>query len=418
MALARLLFILSLVFLQEGFTYYLSFQLLGILTLAALVLPAVVAVRGGVLEVFVFLAFTVSLLITALFSPFVISTNSPNILFTTAGVLAYAAAIFCLPLLRVRHPELLLSTLRSVSSAVILLLVGILLISESKIIPLFTRETLLQQNARLIDNFTDADAIEADQAFQMLINESGRIDLFYGEPSFLAVVLFACLGCYALTSKLLSLSSRVTPTVSRRRVVAQLMELTQYSGVLILLYIQSLSSIMYAMVVIYYMFVKQNVRGKTRLATLVIVAVSGITFSMFSYDYLVYRLSMEENLSFDQRFGFIFELSLMDVLIGIKDVAMLPEAGIHNGFLYIIAVSGVGGLFYLLVLLRSSYSLAAPIRLAMFAVLLVLAIVMQNGGVFSPNKVLLFSLVLLPLACSRTIGMAQSSAQPAGIFHD
>lgn len=417
MTSARLLFILSLVFLQEGFTYYLSFQVLACLILTAFVLSAGWRVRGGVLDVVGFLAFTVFLVITALFSPLVISMNSSNIFFTAAGVLIYAAAIFCLPHLRVRRPEQLLLTLRSVSSTVILLLAGILLISESRIIPFLTREALIQQNTRLVDNFSDVDAISADLAFGALINQSERIDLFYGEPSFLAIVLFACLGCHVLTSKLLTLSGRASITASRWRTGMRLMELAPYAGALILLYIQSLSSIIYAVITIYFMFVKQRVAGKKRHTSMFVLLVFGITFGVFSYDYLLYRLTMEESLSFVQRFGFLIELGLMDMLMGVKDIAMLPEVGIHNGLTYIIAVSGVGGLFYLLTLLRSVYGLAAPMKLAMFAVILVLAIMMQNGGVFTPNKVVLFGLVLLPLACSRTIRRVQGSSLPAERSH-
>jgi hypothetical protein len=99
--------------------------------------------------------------------------------------------------------------------------------------------------------------------------------------------------------------------------------------------------------------------------------------------------------------------------VGVRDIAKLPEYGIHNGLFYIVAISGVGGLIYLLRLLRNVYVLAKPLKLSVLMCTLMLAILMQNGGVFTPNKVVLFGLILLPLACSRTIRRKQ---EPIGLF--
>ncbi len=399
----RLLLILSLVFLQEGITYYLSFQVLALFILVALVLSAGGRVRSKPLDIGVFLAFAIFLTMTALYSPLVISAKSSNIFFTTTAVLVYAAAIFHLPLLHIRRPEQLLLMLQYVSTAVILILAGILLISESTIVPFLTRETMIQQNERLIDNFSAADAISMDILHWALSGESGRNDLFYGEPSFLAVVLFACLGCQIFTSKLLTLSGHISSSVSPPRMGSRMMELATYLAIVSLLYIESLSSIIYALLMIYFLFVKQRVARQKWGTSMLVLVVFGVAFGAFSYDYFLHRLTMGESLSFAQRFGLFFELDLIDVLKGIGDVAKLPAVGIHNGLLYIIAVSGIGGLVYLLTFLRYVYRLAEPLKLAMLTITTVLAIIMQNGGVFSPNKVVLLGLVLLPLSCSRTI---------------
>lgn len=395
--------ILSLIFLQVGVSYYLSFQILALFILASLVLSAGGRIRNGLLDAVGYMAFAISFSMTAISSPLVISTNSSNIFLTALAILVYAAAIFHLPLVQVNRPEKLLVTLRSVCSAVILILVGILLISESNIIPFLTREAMVQQNSRLIDNFTDADALFENQAFLALMGENERIDLFYGEPSFLAIVLFTCLGCHVLTSSLLTRPSDVQSKLSNRGISAKVMNMAPYLATLGLLYIQSFSSIIYALVSIYFLFVRQQLVGKKRGISLFIALIFGAAFVVFSYDYFIYRLTMGESLSFDQRFGFFFELDLLDMIRGVSDVAMLPEVGIHNGLFYIVAISGVGGLIYLFRLIRTTYSLGKPMKVASFAVIIVLAILMQNGGVFSPNKVVLFCLVLLPLACSRTI---------------
>lgn len=170
-----------------------------------------------------------------------------------------------------------------------------------------------------------------------------------------------------------------------------------------LLYIQSFSSIIYALVVIYFAFIKGKVRRANLLTSISFLIVIAIAFLAFSYEYFLYRITQSDSLSFIQRFGFLFDIGIGDLLAGVKDESMLPVGGIHNGLFYIIAISGFGGVLYLVSLLYSAYTLSAPIKSSMFLVLLVLAIMMQNGGVFSPNKVVLFSLVLLPLACARTI---------------
>jgi hypothetical protein len=409
----QMLLILSLVFLQEGFTYYLSFQVVALFVLITLVLSSGGRVRFSLLDLLGFIAFLVQLVMTAVFSPFVISTNSSSIFLTTIAVLVYAAAIFHMPLLRVRRPEQLLLALRKVSAAVILMLVSILLVSESKIVSFLDREAMLGQNARLIDNFTDIDALSKDQAFRMLIGEEARIDLFYGEPSFLAIVLFTSLGCHLLTSKLLALSGHAQSSVASARISSRMMDLAPYLATLCLLFIHSFSSIIYALVAIYFLFMKQRAAKQKRGSSVLVLLVFGIAFGVFGFEYFMYRLTMAESLSLTQRFGFLFELTLIDMLVGVRDIAKLPEYGIHNGLFYIVAISGVGGLIYLLRLLRNVYVLAKPLKLSVLMCTLMLAILMQNGGVFTPNKVVLFGLILLPLACSRTIRRKQ---EPIGLF--
>jgi hypothetical protein len=111
---------------------------------------------------------------------------------------------------------------------------------------------------------------------------------------------------------------------------------------------------------------------------------------------------MENSVSFIQRFGFLFEMRLIDWVVGLKDTSRLPEFGIHNGVIFLITISGLGGLCYLFYLLRYAYKSAISIGLASYSVLLILAIFSQNGGIFSPNKIVLLALILLPLAAVRS----------------
>lgn len=395
----------SMIFLQEGFTYYVSFQLLAMVTILTVVSQALHSLRGWTVFLLSYMTFTLFISVTAINSPLVISQNSPNIFMTVVGICLYAFVIGCMPYLKLRRVERVAYVLRTVSMTTILVLAGLLLVSESNLIPFLNRTAMVQQNARLIDNYSDADAISADQALSLLSGQSERIDLFYGEPSFLAIVLFSCLGGFILTSRLLAYAHHGRGTDRVKKGVKS-HDLVVLTGVLLLLYIQSFSSIIYALTVIHFTFIKGRLSGKGLRTSLPFVLVLVVAFAAFSYDYFMYRLTQTDSLSFDQRFGFLWEMGLAELLIGLKDASMLPNVGLHNGLFYIVAISGFGGVLYAGTLLHSAYTLSARIEASMFLVLLLLAIMMQNGGVFSPGKVVLFALVLLPLACLRSLIVA------------
>ena len=66
---------------------------------------------------------------------------------------------------------------------------------ELEIFDFLSRESLFKQNIILIDNWTDPIRVEKE----LLAVQNGNrpnglpVDLFYGEGSFLSVVVFACL---------------------------------------------------------------------------------------------------------------------------------------------------------------------------------------------------------------------------------
>ena len=399
---------LSLIFLQEGFNYYASFQMLALVTVAILIFATFHSIKMEIHFFIAFLAFTFFLSITAVVSPTVISRNSSNISLTVIGIFGYAVMIGCLPHLKINRAGLILRILKFVSLATILVLAGLLVLSESNLIPLLNRESMYLQNSILIDNMTDADALFADLALNLIIDQTARIDLFYGEPSFLAIVLFTCLGCFMLTSTLLAHVSNRSKDTHLKQYLKSYQSVILI-GIISLLYIQSFSSIIYAFIVMYFVFIKGKVTRANFLTLISVLIAFSITFLAFSYEYFLYRITQTNSLSFIQRFGFLFDIGIDDLLIGVRDASMFGDAGIHNGVFYIIAVSGIGGLLYITSLFYSAYTSSVPIKLSMFVVLLLLAIMMQNGGVFSPNKVVLFSLVLLPLACARIVYSMQPS---------
>ena len=406
---AVLILTLSLIFLQEGFTYYISFQVLALGTIAILIFSTNHAIKIEMHTLVAFLVFTVFVAITAFFSPAVISQNSSNVLNRSIGILGYAVMIGFLPHLKIKRAGLILHVLKSVSSATILVLVGLLALSESNLVPSLNRASMVLQNSRLIDNESDPDAILDDQAVNLLIGQADRIDLFYGEPSFLAIVLFTCLGCFMLTSKLLAYVSNRS-NYNDLKLSFKSHESIIFISIISLLYIQSFSSIIYALVVIYFKFINIKIRRVNLLTSISLLIVFAVAFLTFSYEYFLFRVTQSDSLSFIQRFGFVFDLGIIDLLFGIKDASKLLNGGINNGIFYVIAISGFGGILYLVSLFYSVFTLSTPIKSSLFMVLLVLSILMQNGGIFSPSKVVLISLVLLPLACARTIYSGQHVA--------
>ena len=394
--IASLVLVLSLTFLQEGINTYVSFQFLAIFFLGAMVLYAGVRVRKKYLYVFTFFVFSAFLATTAIQDPLVIVRNPSSPLFAVLAIWCVSAAIYFLPLIRVVRGEQLLTSIQIVSSVVVLLLVSILIVSETSILPYLSRESLTMQNSRLIDNYTDLDAILGHQAFLLLVGGENRIDLFYGEPSFLAIVLFTTAGSYILTTRLLAvchLDSRNINEIPRR-----ILAFAPLAAVLALLYVQSLSAVIYALILMYFILINREVNNRNIVRSLVIFApFFAAAFAEFGYDYLVYRLGMEESGSFNQRFGAFSDLSLNQWITGVRDLAALPEVGIQNGIHYIVVVAGAGGVLYLLAFFRYVYRLAKPTGLASLSVLLLLAIASQNGGVFAPSKLVLFSFVILPL---------------------
>ena len=85
------------------------------------------------------------------------------------------------------------------------------------------------------------------------------------------------------------------------------------------------------------------------------------------------------------------------------DISKIPEVGFQNGLIYILAIAGSAGILYVGLMLRTAISLSRYLELSPLVALAVLALIMQNGDVFSPNKAVLFALVFLPLTCLRSL---------------
>lgn len=407
-----------IIFLQVGFTYYWSFQTLAVVLVLLVVLKSRPTFVNLSFVLLIMVVFTAFLALTACTVPTAISENSANLFNTFVGVIGYAFMIACLPNLAFRSPEVVLRFFGFVSTVTILMIVVLICVTDLEIFPLLTRETLILQNTTLITNYTTLDVL-AD-SFKYL-NDAGlkpNLDLFYGEQSFLAAVLFSSVVSRLVCDKLLSRKGLAGPllehvrkrqgfsTVVRRHAQAIVVVL----GLGAMIYIQSFSSFFYVLIICTSLLLSARRKiatlrlkpGTLMLALLALVLLGSIVLSVS--DYYTHRFTtISDSVSFDQRFASALDFGLQEYILGIGDVAKMPEVGFQNGILYIVAIAGVGGLGLMAFLFYRIHVLAHPLGMSIVAMACVFGTFSQNGGILSPNKVVIMSLVLLPLACGNQI---------------
>ena len=398
---------LSLIFLQSGFSYYFSFQMLALVLMGLIIFtvgPTLVNVRYQFIVLMLLFLFLTA---TAMISPMVISRNSANIMGTVVGIFAFALMIISLQNIRFLRVERVLWLLKYSTAIVVIILSALLVLTDMGFIPGLNRQSLLLQNASLVTNFASEEMLERELAARGVAESNPRVDLFYGEPSFLAVVIFICALSYLLVLRLDSIKKMIDSGLA---ISQPIFLMTKYQKIVLslaifsLVYLLSLSSLIYAVILAYAGF-----SGKASMPThgfrkILFFLIFTFFFMGYGWDYLMHRIfTIEDSISLFQRFGSLVEFGFKEYLLGLHESGMIPEEGFHNGLIYIVAISGGVGVFYIYSLLRTGINLSRYLELSSAVFLAVLALIMQNGAVFSPNKVVLFALIFLPLSCSRSI---------------
>lgn len=410
-----------LVFLQVGLSYYISFQMLALIVVLTIAYRSRIVVVNKAALFFIHGLLLFSIAITEHYSPMVISRNSINYLYTIIGIMLYAFLIMAIVHLRPKKIGRILLVFRFASAATICALSVLLVLTHLELTPLLDRKAMLMQNSSLVTNYSDEEMLERNLERQDIPGYEIRPDLFYGEASYLGVVLFACLGSFMLTSKLISeYMNGIRSVVLESSSHGKYGRYVVIVGILSLLSLSSLSSIVYAMVLLFHgsvAIIKRYLSFSKLFPYIACLAVF-----LFAYpdilQYFFFRITMEDSVSLAQRFGSLLNFDASDYLFGVKDESKLPEEGFHNGLFYIIAISGLAGILYTILILRAVHRLAKPIKMSGLLTLIVLALIMQNGAVFSPNKVVLFALILLPLSCVRTVYARDSSRIPVRVSSD
>ena len=402
-----------ILFLQVGFTYYWSFQILALLLLMIVILknrPLLVNLAPILLSTAIFATF---LLLVTLNAPLAISQDTD--VFTFIGVIGYAIMIISAPNIAFRSPVNILLFFRFVSAATLISIASLICIADLSIIPFFNREILIYQNITLIDNFTTLDVLAKDFFMRDTLGLEPDMDLFYGEQSFLAVVIFACVTSNIISDKLLRAISPPMHELGREALQDKsfadanfnLQSFLLVVALATMLYIKSFSTFFYVLVICISIFLGASNRrfyinftiGKVLIFSLAVILLGGIIVQSV-FDYYSHRLStLSDSISFEQRFASIFDFGFQEYIFGIIDTAKIPQYGFHNGILYIIGISGLGGIGLIIFLYYRIYLLARPFRLSFLAIMCAFGIFSQNGGVFSPSKIVLLWLVLIPLSC-------------------
>lgn len=415
-----------IIFLQVGLTYYWSFQILALVLLLTVILknrPLVVNLAPMLLATAMFTAF---LSVTAFNVPLAISQNSKNVFFTFIGVVGYTIMIISAPNIAFRSPENILYFFRFVSATTLIAIASLICVTDLSLLPFLNREFLVLMHTKLIDNYTTLEVLAEDFTYRSSNELALDMSLFYGEQSYLAVVIFACVTSILISDSLLQVMN--LPRHERARNVHQgkSFSLTNYKsqGFLIvvalalMIYIQAFSSLIYALVISASLFLSVRHRrfhlkltpARLLIISLAVILLGGIVWSAF--DYYVHRLStVSDSISFEQRFGSVFDFGFQEYIMGISDATKLPQYGFQNGILYIIGISGLGGIGLMAFLFYRVYILARSLRLSLLAIMCILGIFSQNGGIFSPNKVVLLSLVLIPLSCVNRIRLPKCTIE-------
>ena len=263
--LIGLVLAICLVFLQSGFSYYLSNQTLAVAIIGLFILssrPILVKPAHQALLLILLLLFTGA---TAVMAPMVISRNSTHIPSTIARILVFALVLITLPRLRFQSAARILKLMKRTTGTVIVVLFLLLVVSELNIIPGFNRDYLMLQNAGLVTNNSADTALQAQLALDTTAEAHPRPDLFYGEPSFLAIVFFSCAVSYLRSGALTrwcTASDRGSSVPRPAFMMSNWEKAVLSLAIFSLAYQLSLSALVYAMILAYYTY-----WGESKLAT-------------------------------------------------------------------------------------------------------------------------------------------------------
>jgi hypothetical protein len=399
-----IVFAFMVLFLQEGLTYYVSVQTAALFFLAAVLLHARLAVRFTPMVLAVYMLFSLLLLGTAAMMPDTISQNSPNIVVTTIGVLGYVALILAMTSLRPVRADWLLRFYRRSAAAIVMVIVTLIVVTDLGLVSGMTRQYFIFQNIDLITNYTTFDVLDQDRMTRIARGEQPDIDLFYGEQSFLSLVLFVTLVSHVIASRALGRLRGGDAGPSGGQGIWGVSVPLLLGGVACMVYIQSFSSLFYALILLGFVSVNVLRRAEairlTRVnaAALLLGVVAMSLVAIETSPYYWHRLtSFSDSLSAQQRFGILFDFLPQDFLLGLHEQDRIPRAGFQNGLIYAVMMAGIGGICLLAYLLYHVARLAHPLGLAVLSMLAMLAVFSQNGAIFSPNKLVILSFVLVPL---------------------
>lgn len=384
--------ILCIIFMQKGITYYISFQTAILIIFYLKIIESEYYIRNKEILSNIILLFIIFTLYKLCYHPDIISQNSNNIILSYFGLIIYAVTLLLLSSLELRNIEIII-LYKKISIYAILLLLTLFYISDLGIIRDFNAEYMLYDNQYLITNFNSYDSIHQYIKYKKSVGEKLDNDLFYGEASFLSLVILI------LATSLFYIKSNIDNS-----------KINLLDRILILLIIsfffsvRSLSSFIYLVIFVIYIITRYglndliSVANRHFLVMLLLLLLIMFIYYSSNIEYIYLRFSgLSKSGSLYDRFIVFGEYKFVDYFFGLNMSDQIPKHGFHNGLLYILMISGFAGVIYI------SYILYAivernSITQGLILSLIFLFIIMQNGGVFSPNKVVLASFIFVPIA--------------------
>ena len=291
------------------------------------------------------------------------------------------------------------------SASLFLLLITNLLywLSQINLIPFLAPDYFYTQNSSLLDNSTKITTIEDQIRFIGL----PRNDLFYGEPSFLALIIFVCCSILLLHSDSLSENQFIIKYSRKSVIKLNLRIIILIASFVTLLSLNSLSGFIYLVILFYFSGVRFRI---TSINILPILLSLLFIASFLDIQFILNRLDFSNSLSFQQRFISFLDLPVVQLLTGDQSISnMTYDVGFHNGFATILLLSGFAAIPYLFSLYLNIFTVS-PVKYHILSLFVLTAIIAQNGAIFSLYKLFIF--IFFRLSLSTLPRCSQSTQMP------
>ena len=397
MTLLRNVLIISIVFLQSGISYYISAQILALAILFWLAFKNKFKVDSFHMALVVGTLFSITFIFSAVANPELVLSSGAFLPHRALliDVFAFLFLIFSgISFLHIAQVRCMLA----VAKVVILLLLLFAIIGEVWESSLFGRWSMYQQNIGLITNYMSLEQIQNFRDYATSIEILPRVDLTYGEPSFLALVVF-CLAVSVVVGH--ETLERLGDRPKNQAFIAVTSPgLFVWSVALFCAWIGSLSGSIYAIFLASYAsipIITSRKLSRSMVNRLAVVVSSFVALLAVLLPYLTQRFgNISSSLSFSQRFDTFSEFSVMSLMLGGVAAETPTTIGFHNGLAFVLYSGGFAGVLFVfwtaLMLWRKPLGLSTRL----LAIGALLAIYSQNGAVFSPNKLVLLAFVAWP----------------------
>ncbi len=390
--------------MQTGLSYWISFQSLAFIILSIFIFlnkPKVKINLRVILPIFLFIIFLIDLYF---YRSFILPENISNLELSIGRIIFFGSTIYFIFFFRFKNNKLL-SFIRNIYSNLLITFSSLIIISESRIIPFLSTEFLTRQNASLISNQSNLENINLTiRDIERLDNAPNlRPDLFYGEPSYLALIAFCAFSGFIFSSYIKAKNqNEKKPELSIFKTENIFFCILT---IVILFLTKSLSGVLYTFIIISLFAAIRIFYQRTISYKLLAVFIITFTYliTLFSTERLLLRFNFIDSLSFYDRIKTFFQWDVSDYILGLQSSLKVPEIGFHNGFFFGIAIGGITFFIYFLSIIKRLCFLSESIPFNIYASLLFFAIFMQNGAIFTPDKSVIIALTFLPFLAKKQI---------------